>query len=230
LFFRKEPSTLLEQSSSKERPMHIFLVLALLFIPLTAQALTLDFEDLPEETFVTDQYLSLGVSFEHAIILTAGVNLDDYDYPPHSGSNVLSDSGGPVMMTFSTPMAYFSLHTTYGLPLTISILGTDGGLLEEFSSAFSSNGLVSGDPGSQPNELIAYTRESGIGAVVIAGASSGGSFVLDDLSITSLPEAPPWLFLASALLSLICLPHLLRARYKVVRRYEDISRKGGSSS
>ena len=206
--------------------MRMLLIFALLFVPMAAQALTLDFEDLPEGTPVTDQYFSLGVSFEHAILLTAGVNLDDYDYPPHSGSNVLSDDGGPLTIAFSTPMAYLSLHTTYGLPLTIRLFGGDGALLEDLSSAFSSNGLVSGDPGSQPNELITYTNDSGIGAVVIAGAPWGRSFVLDDLAIAPLPEAPLWLYLTAGLFLLLCLPHLLHTRYKVVRCSQHISLKG----
>ncbi len=193
--------------------MRLLLIFALLFVPITAQALTLDFEDLPEGTPVTDQYGSLGLAFEHAITLTAGVNLDDYDYPPHSGSNVLSDNGAPITLTFSTPAAFFSFYTTYGVPLTVTFFDTDGALLEELFSASSSNGLVSGDPGSQPNELITYTDDSGIGAVVMTGAALGQSFVLDDLSVTPLPEAPSWLCLASALLLLLCLPHLRHTGY-----------------
>jgi len=199
-------------------------------MPLTVSAVTLDFEDLSEATLVTDQYLSLGVSFDHAIILTAGVNLDDYDYPPLSGSNVLSDFGGPIAMTFSAPVTSFSLYTTYGLPLTISIFSTDGKLVDELSTAFASNSLTSGDPGSQPNELITYTHDAGIGAVVITGGASGQSFIVDDLSITSVPEAPSWLCLTAGLFSLLCLPHLLCTRYKVAQRAQHISRKGGHCS
>ena len=210
--------------------MRVLLILALVYMPLTVSAVTLDFEDLSEATLVTDQYLSLGVSFDHAIILTAGVNLDDYDYPPLSGSNVLSDFGGPIAMTFSAPINSVSLHTTYGLPLTISIFGTDGTLVDELSTAFASNSSISGDSGSQPNELITYTYSSGIGAVVLTGAASGQSFVLDDLSVTPVPEAPSWLCLAAGLFSLLCLPHLLCTRYKVARHSQHISRKGGRSS
>ena len=63
--------------------MRLLLIFALLFVPITAQALTLDFEDLPDSTPVADQYVSLGV-FWNAGALTAGFNLLEWEFPARS--------------------------------------------------------------------------------------------------------------------------------------------------
>ena len=56
---------------------------------VNAASITLDFEGLPDSTILTTQYP--GITFTNAIILTAGISLNEFEFPPHSGMNVVSD-------------------------------------------------------------------------------------------------------------------------------------------
>src|ERR1700722_13497991 len=76
-----------------------------------AKATLIDFEGLPDSTVVTNQYA--GLLFSNAVILTAGFSLNEFEFPPHSGVNVLSDNGGPISITFDGPVLSFSGFFTY---------------------------------------------------------------------------------------------------------------------
>ena len=79
-------------------------------IGVARAATTIDFENLPGGTVVTNQYA--GVSFTNTLVLTAGTTLNAMEFPPHSGSNVVSDNGGPITITFATPITAFSAFFT----------------------------------------------------------------------------------------------------------------------
>lgn len=84
----------------------LFSLLALLtFAAPAILANTIDFEGLPDSTNVTNQYS--GVIFSNAIILTTGISLNEFEFPPHSGTNVASDNGGPLSITFASPVSNF---------------------------------------------------------------------------------------------------------------------------
>ncbi|MGH9664068.1 MAG: hypothetical protein ACRD9L_06575, partial [Bryobacteraceae bacterium] len=116
---------------------------------LVADTLALDFEGLPDGTTLTNQYS--GVTFSNAIILTTGISLNEFEFPPHSGANVASDNGGPMSLSFSTPIQSFSGYFTYAEPLTIDAYGVANNLLTSVTSGFSNNEALSGAPGSSPN-------------------------------------------------------------------------------
>jgi hypothetical protein len=59
-----------------------------------AQNAPLTFEGYADSTILTNQYT--GAIFSNAIILTAGITLNELEFPPHSPSNVASDNGGPM--------------------------------------------------------------------------------------------------------------------------------------
>ena len=191
--------------------MRYMLVFALLFMPLTAQALTLDFEDLPDLTPVTTQYAALGIVFSGATIFTAGISLPEAEFPPYSGSNVVFDDDGPITVSLTAPIQGFSAYFTHMVPLNLSFYDASDTSIGMVSSSYSSNLALSGDPGSFPNELLSFASNAGISRVVITGDTSGGSFVMDDLTVASSVPEPSTLAL-SAVTWIILLCYVTRRR------------------
>jgi hypothetical protein len=167
----------------------LFVGLLLAFTQLRAQAGTINFEDLPDSTIVTTQYP--GVSFTNAIVLSAGISLNEFEFPPHSGTNVISDNGGPMTLSFSTPVTSFSGYFTYLTPLTVMAFDGSSTHVGNAASLFNSNLALSGDPGSSPNELLQVVYAAGISSVTIIGDPAGGSFVLDDASFQAATSTAP---------------------------------------
>jgi len=173
-----------------------------------AGPIVITFEDLSDGTFVTTQYPNLTVS--NAIIATAGVSLNELEFPPESGSNVVIDSGGPISVAFSSPVSSFGGFFTYTVPLTVQGFDSSNALLASSSSLFSNNlaclagAPCSGDPGSSPDEFIQVNSSAGFASVIITGDPAGSSFALDDvtyslLQTSSVPE-PSSLILLSGIL------------------------------
>ncbi len=175
----------------------------LLFIsPLaSANVIKLDFEAFPDSTSLTNQYL--GFLFTNTSVWTAGLSLDDLEFPPSSGANVAVDTGGPITITFSTPVLAVSGFFTYSSPLTINGFDSLDQIVGTTNSLFSSNFVSSSNP---PNELLGLSFVGGISSVTITGDPSGLSFALDDLTVvtplTNTPE-PSSAFTALAGLLLV---------------------------
>jgi hypothetical protein len=151
----------------------------------SAAPMVLDFEELSSEESVTTQYP--GLTFSNAVILTAGISLNEFDFPPRSGVNVLSDSNGPIGIQFASPVLSFGGFFTYGVPLTITAFDAGNNAIMSVTSTFSSNLAL--DPGSTPNEYLELVVASGIWALSISGDPLGASFVLDDVTINSIDTA-----------------------------------------
>jgi hypothetical protein len=153
---------------------------------LGAQPATLlNFDGLVDSTSITNQFL--GLTFQNAAAISAGISLNEFEFPPHSGTNVAFDSGGTMTITFSSPIQSFAGYFTYSVPLTVQAFGTTGSQIVSVSSRFSSNEALSGVPGSSPNELIQLDSGAGISQIVITGSATGTSFVLDDASTSTAP-------------------------------------------
>lgn len=60
-----------------------------------ASATTVEFEGFADSTVLSAQLPGLTVS--NAIVLSAGISLNEFEFPPRSGANVASDSGGPTL-------------------------------------------------------------------------------------------------------------------------------------
>ena len=168
-----------------------FIVLLFLFSLLLpkesrADSVTLDFENLSDSTSVGSTYASSGVNFTNALVLTAGFSLDEIDFPPHSGTNVVVDDGGSITLTFLTPVSSLSGFFTYAVPLTLEGFGSSNQLLVTASSLLSANFVSSGNT---PNELIQLNFPGGIDSVTITGDPGGSSFALDDLTFTTVPAS-----------------------------------------
>ena len=153
----------------------------------SATTTTIDFENQGDGTPVGSLYASSRVIFTNAVILTAGISLNESDFPPDSGTNVVADTLGPITLTFLTPISSFSGFFTYASPLTLDGFGSSGQLLVTASSLFSENFVSSGNP---PNELIQLNFPGGIDSVTITGDPLGGSFALDDASFTTVATVP----------------------------------------
>jgi hypothetical protein len=148
-----------------------------------AQNAPLTFEGYADSTVLTNQ--STGAIFSNAIVLTAGITLNELEFPPHSPSNVASDNGGPMSIAFSSGVNSFSGYFTYGVPLTLQAFDASNHLLTSAPSAFSNNEALSGALGSHPNELLQVSSATGIYKIVIAGSSQGASFVMDDVTLVT---------------------------------------------
>lgn len=157
--------------------------------PLVASPITIDFESLNDLESVTSQFA--GLTFFGATNMTAGVSLNELDYPPRSGSNVVFDDGGSISISFAADVYSFAGYFTYAAPLTLTAFDAGNNVLGSVSSLFASNFVSSGTLGSSPNELMQYQSLVAIASVTIAGDPLGGSFVLDDLTYDNEPATVP---------------------------------------
>lgn len=176
----------------------LIVFLSLSVIPLWADTTVINFDGLTDGTSVTNQFS--GVTFSNATVLTAGVSLDELEFPPKSGTNVVFDDGGFMSIDFATPLTSFSGFFTYAEQLTLIGLDGSGNVVDTTLSAFDSNLAVSGEPGSTPNELLQVSFAGGISSVRIEGDPGGTSFVLDDATLTTqgaVPEPGSFLLLCA---------------------------------
>jgi hypothetical protein len=171
------------------RSCAVALLLLAAAVPLAAGSITLDFEGFPDSTILTTQYP--GVTFTNAIILSAGISLNEFEFPPHSGVNAASDNNGPLSIAFATPIESFSAYFTYAESLTLDAFDATDSLVASALSAFSSNMALSGDPGSSPNEFLEVSFTGGISSVTITGDPLGGSFAMDDATYTTAGTTVP---------------------------------------
>jgi PEP-CTERM motif len=167
------------------------LTAAMLSLASSAKAdpITIDFESLAEATSVGASYS--GVNLLNATILTAGSSLNEFELPPHSGSNVVFDDGGPMTIAFDDPVFSFGAYFTYLAPLTITLFDANNNVIGTLASLFASNLGLSGAPGSSPNELLAFASTIGIASIVINSGLPSGSFVMDDLTFDTSPAPVP---------------------------------------
>jgi len=188
-------------------------LLLLLSTSLRASVVVLpDFETLSNSDSLTTQYPDF--TFSNAIILTAGVGLNEFECPPYSGQNVASDDGGPITIAFGTPVTGFGGYFTYLVPLTLTAFDAGDNQIALATSQFSNNLAClagppcSGDPGSAPNEFIEVISNVGISSITIAGDASGFSFTMD--GPTAIPEPIPAYSLGLCLLCALGMKQLMR--------------------
>jgi hypothetical protein len=170
------------------RVLALLLVIGFGTIASADTVTVIDFEGLVEGTAVTTQFS--GLTLANATALAAGTTLDEFEFPLHSGANSIFDDAGPMSITFSSPVLAVGGYFDYAMPLTLQAYDSGDNLLGSVTSAFSANLGLSGDPGSTPNEFLQLSFASGISKLVITGDPSGGSFTLDDLTVTTSTQVP----------------------------------------
>ncbi len=169
------------------RSLLILLLISAAHAPLNAQSGVIDFEDLVDSSIITNQHP--GLTFSNAIILTAGISLNEFEFPPRSGQNVASDNIGPITITFASPVASFAAYFTYATRLTVTAFDAAGNPVDQTVSLFNKNMTLSGDSGSNSNELLKVSSGTGVAKVRITGDPAGGSFALDDVSTAPLDNS-----------------------------------------
>ena len=85
---------------------------------LGAGTVTPDFEGFSDTTVLATQYP--GLTFSDATVISAGITLNEFELPPHSGTNVVFDDGGPVSMGLVASVVSFSNYFTYYEPITLA--------------------------------------------------------------------------------------------------------------
>lgn len=163
--------------------------LALVVLPSSVMAapILIDFENLSDGDALTNQIA--GFNFVNAVTLTAGISLNEFEFPPLSGTNVIFDMGGPMRIDFSAGVTSVSAYITYLAPIVMTAFDSGGTILGTTHSQFGNNLALSGQLGSTPNELIALAFDD-IAYVTIAGDSAGGSFTLDNLTADTVDSVP----------------------------------------
>lgn len=146
--------------------------------PMLAQNAPFTFESFLDSAALTNQYA--GATFANATVLSAGITLDEFEFPTHGGSNVVSDTGGPITISFLSPVRSFGGYFTYSVPLTVQALDSSNNVLASATSTFSNNEGLSGTSGSHPNEFLTVASSAGISRIVITGTAQGTSFTMDD--------------------------------------------------
>ncbi len=177
-----------------------------------ADVTVLDFEAFTDSTPLTTQYP--GVTFSDATVISAGITLNEFELPPHAGTNVVFDDGGPMTINFATPVLSFGGYFTYYEPLTLQGFDSTDTEVASAQSLFSINvgcdpgPFCSGDPGSSPNEFIQVSSAAGISSFTMTADPNGSSFVLDDATYAtaSVPE-PASVFLLLLILAWITIAH-----------------------
>src|SRR3990172_7139800 len=80
------------------------------------QSFFLDFEGLTDLEDVTTQFAAQYATFAGATALTSGAvggSLNEIDFPPQSGVNVLHDLAGPITIDFGLTAYDWSAYLTY---------------------------------------------------------------------------------------------------------------------
>lgn len=105
--------------------------------------------------------------------------------------NVASDSGGPITIAFDTPVLSFAAYFTYLQPITLLAFNASNVQVGNAVSKYSNNTGTAGNVGSHPNELLQLIFAGGINSVSITGDPAGGSFVMDDVTLSPEPGTLP---------------------------------------
>ena len=179
------PSTVSE-SHSKESSVILSRFRCLVFVgalfvvsaSASASPITLNFDGLGDFDLLTNQFP--GLTFSNAVALTSGTSLNEFDFPPRSGTNVVVDNDGPMSINFAASVYSLTGYFTYSSPVTLTAFDADNNILGSVTSSLLENFVSSNTP--NPNEYLSFESFVGIRSVTFAGSAFGGSFVLDDLT------------------------------------------------
>lgn len=158
-----------------------------------AYAAPIDFDNFNDSSTLSNELP--GIAFSGGIVLTAGVGLNEFDYPPHSGSNVLLAYNGKLEIAFATPVEQFSGYFTHPETVTFSGFNPSQAMLFSFTLPGSNVGA---------SAMTAYAFQ-GLAFLTIESAT-GTAFAMDDFDITPGAALPlPGTFSLAAMTGLLAL-------------------------
>jgi PEP-CTERM motif len=157
-----------------------------------ANTFTIDFEQYTEFTQITNQYSAQDATFTNALQLVAP-DYDYFDFPPHSGSGVISnDPNDPIVVDFTAPVSFVTGWYADPFGVTVTAFDFDGNVIDVFNG-----GAVDGSN-------LEFSVDGGlISSITISDV--GGSpddETVDDLSYAIAPEPSAFLLLGTGLLVL----------------------------
>ena len=165
----------------------------------------IDFEGLPDSTQVDTQYSGFGIAFNGVTILTAGISLNEFDFPPFSGTNVVTNDYSPIIINFNPFVTMSGAYFTYVAPVTITAYDSLNNVVGSVSSLYSENYVSSVTP--FPNEFLSINYIPGISKLEILGDPLGSSLVIDDFTFETasvpIPEPATFILLGSGLVGLM---------------------------
>ena len=165
-------------------------------LPAGAATVGIDFESLADLEVVTTQFAGQGITFGNARVLVAGASLNEIDFPPSSGTHVITGIGaGPITIVFAQPAESVS----------IDFVSADMGKMSYFDSANVLLGQTAIGPNLGSPNFAGFTTFPGkIAKVTVANADGNADvLVLDNvivrLDVQEVPAVPePSAFLAMA--------------------------------
>lgn len=170
-----------------------------LLITHSAFAGFVDFEQFSDNDSLTTQVPEL--AFSDATVLTAGVSLNEIEFPPHSYDNVIAVFSGTLKINFDSPMSWVSAYISYadadGVDLYLYLYDINETILayQSFQA-----------PVSPPDNIISNQFISlgaaGIYSMAVSLDSNNQNhpFLLDDL--TYIPEPASYLLVIVGLLGI----------------------------
>lgn len=145
----------------------------------------IDFEIVPDGASPDTTYR--GVTLTGGSVLTAGLSLNEADFPPRSGLRVWADSGGPILARFDQPVGTVAVSVT-SIQRVVALLFTPGRPTPDEMLILDAATDLNAPARTVSAQLSMGGRP--IERVLFRGAAAGGSFVLDDLSFTTIQPAP----------------------------------------
>jgi hypothetical protein len=181
-------------------------------VPSHAYVITFDdpgFPDLRDSiglgVIVQDEFSALGITFSNTVALTAGISLNEIEFPPRSGDIVVANAGLSIMsLVFSIPVMSAGGFFTYSIPggsLLLTAYDEGGNPMGQTGASYSDNTAGGfGDAGSSPNEFL---QIAGVGPIYRLDIDGGaGSFSLDDFT-AAVPEPSSLLLFLGGLVGIV---------------------------